>query len=72
MVFGKHLAVKDGLQNKNILALKMFHFLQEIDGVSLLLLKRSDVLKGLDMKLGPALKVNRLVQGLQTARQGIL
>ncbi|KAK3803906.1 hypothetical protein RRG08_059772 [Elysia crispata] len=45
---------------------------QEIDGVSLLLLKRSDVLKGLDMKLGPALKVNRLVQGLQTARQGIL
>ncbi|RUS86597.1 hypothetical protein EGW08_005613 [Elysia chlorotica] len=45
---------------------------QEIDGVSLLLLKRNDVLRGLDMKLGPALKVNRLIQGLQTARQGIL
>ncbi|GFN97351.1 Zinc finger protein [Plakobranchus ocellatus] len=45
---------------------------QEIDGVSLLLMKRSDVLRGLDMKLGPALKVNRLVQGLQTARQGIM
>ncbi|KAH9515382.1 Histone acetyltransferase kat6a [Bulinus truncatus] len=42
---------------------------QEIDGVALLLLKRADVLKGLNLKLGPALKINRHVQGLQTACQ---
>ncbi|CAL1538070.1 unnamed protein product [Lymnaea stagnalis] len=44
---------------------------QEIDGVALLLLKRADVLKGLNFKLGPALKINRHIQGLQTARQHI-
>ncbi|XP_059155184.1 uncharacterized protein LOC131940538, partial [Physella acuta] len=42
---------------------------QEIDGVALLLLKRADVLRGLDLKLGPALKINRHIQGLQTVRQ---
>ncbi|CAG5115421.1 unnamed protein product [Candidula unifasciata] len=42
---------------------------QEIDGVALLLLKRTDVLRGLDLKLGPALKLNRHIQGLQMAHQ---
>ncbi|KAI8786736.1 atherin isoform X1 [Biomphalaria glabrata] len=44
-------------------------FEQEIDGVALLLLKRADVLKGLNLKLGPALKINRHIQGLQTVCQ---
>jgi len=41
---------------------------QEIDGKSLLLLKRSDVLTGLSMKLGPALKIYNHVKRLQTRR----
>ncbi|XP_025110824.1 histone acetyltransferase KAT6A-like [Pomacea canaliculata] len=40
---------------------------QEIDGKSLLLMKRSDVLTGLSIKLGPALKIHRHVQRLQMA-----
>lgn len=42
---------------------------QEIDGQSLLLLKRSDVLQGLSLKLGPALKIYNHVMKLQTACQ---
>ncbi|XP_046366737.1 histone acetyltransferase KAT6B-like [Haliotis rufescens] len=42
---------------------------QEIDGKSLLLMKRSDVLTGLSIKLGPALKIYRHVECLQTAGQ---
>ena len=42
-------------------------FLQEIDGKSLLLMKRSDVLTGMSIKLGPALKIHRHVQRLQLA-----
>ena len=38
---------------------------QEIDGVSLLLLKRSDLLTGMDLKLGPAVKIYGHVQRLQ-------
>lgn len=38
---------------------------QEIDGISLLLLKRMDVLTGLSMKLGPALKIFGHIQRLQ-------
>ncbi|XP_050400623.1 histone acetyltransferase KAT6B [Patella vulgata] len=40
---------------------------QEIDGKSLLLMKRVDVLTGLSLKLGPALKIYQHIQGLQTA-----
>ncbi|KAK7100441.1 histone acetyltransferase KAT6B-like [Littorina saxatilis] len=40
---------------------------QEIDGKSLLLMKRSDVLTGMSIKLGPALKIHRHVQRLQFA-----
>eukprot|EP00918_Siedleckia_nematoides_P015913 GHVU01034352.1.p1 GENE.GHVU01034352.1~~GHVU01034352.1.p1 ORF type:complete len:231 (-),score=17.94 GHVU01034352.1:1063-1755(-) len=39
---------------------------QEIDGKSLLLMKRSDVLMGLSLKLGPALKIFMHIQRLQT------
>ncbi|XP_041359765.1 histone acetyltransferase KAT6B-like [Gigantopelta aegis] len=39
---------------------------QEIDGKSLLLMKRSDVLTGLSIKLGPALKIYVHVKCLQT------
>ncbi|XP_077981377.1 histone acetyltransferase KAT6B-like [Glandiceps talaboti] len=42
---------------------------QEIDGKSLLLLKRSDVLSGLSLKLGPALKIYNFVKKLQTLNQ---
>ena len=38
---------------------------QEIDGKSLLLMKRSDVLTGLSIKLGPALKIHSHVARLQ-------
>jgi hypothetical protein len=38
---------------------------QEIDGISLLLLKRMDVLTGLSLKLGPALKIYGHVKRLQ-------
>jgi len=38
---------------------------QEIDGTSLLLLKRSDVLTGMDLKIGPALKIYGHLQRLQ-------
>ena len=39
---------------------------QEVDGVSLLLLKRSDVINGMAMKMGPALKIYGHIQRLQT------
>lgn len=42
--------------------------LQDIDGHSLLLMKRSDVLSGLDLLLGPALKIYRHVLKLQVRR----
>lgn len=38
---------------------------QEIDGLSLLLLRRNDVLTGFDMKLGPALKIYSHIMRLQ-------
>lgn len=41
---------------------------QDIDGHSLLLMKRSDVLTGLDLLLGPALKIYRHVLKLQVRR----
>lgn len=40
---------------------------QEIDGRSLLLLKRSDIITGMSLKLGPALKIHRHIQKLQLA-----
>lgn len=43
---------------------------QEIDGISLLLLKRSDLLTGMDMKLGPAVKIYGHVQRLQMMQSG--
>lgn len=45
-----------------------FFFLQEIDGRSLLLMKRIDVLTSLKLKLGPALKIYRHVVKLQVRR----
>ncbi|XP_034944939.1 uncharacterized protein Lint-O [Chelonus insularis] len=42
--------------------------LQDIDGHSLLLMKRADVLIGLDLLLGPALKIYRHVLKLQMRR----
>ena len=41
---------------------------QEIDGSSLLLLQRQDVVAGLGLKMGPALKVFEQVRKLQTRR----
>ncbi|ODN00675.1 Atherin [Orchesella cincta] len=38
---------------------------QEIDGMSLLLLRRADIIFGLNLRLGPALKIYRLVSQLQ-------
>ena len=41
---------------------------QEIDGRSLLLLHRSDVVSSLGLKLGPALKLFSFIKKLQTRR----
>ena len=38
---------------------------QEVDGIALLLLRRSDLLAGLELKLGPAVKIYGHVQRLQ-------
>jgi sterile alpha motif domain-containing protein 13 len=42
---------------------------QDIDGKSLLLLARSDVLTGFSIKLGPALKIYAHISRLQTKRR---
>ena len=40
---------------------------EEVDGKSLLLLRRNDVLTGLSMRLGPALKVYSYIYRLQAS-----
>ena len=44
------------------------YFFQEIDGRSLLLLQRNDVLHDLGIKFGPAVKLYPKIQILQTRR----
>ena len=44
-------------------------FDEEIDGSGLLVLQRHDVLRGLGIKLGPALKIYNRVLALQTRRR---
>ena len=46
----------------------LFICFQDIDGSSLLLLHRQDVIGGLGLKMGPALKVFDKVRKLQTRR----
>lgn len=41
---------------------------QEIDGRSLMLLKREDVLAGLNLKLGPAVKIYAHISMMQATR----
>jgi len=56
--------VQNGIKDT---AAKVF-FDQEIDGASALVLQRQDVLKGLGLKLGPALKIFHHIKRLQTRR----
>ena len=51
-----------------VATLTPLYSVQEIDGSSLLLLHRQDVIGGLGLKLGPALKVFNQVKKLQTKR----
>ena len=51
-----------------VATLTPLYSIQEIDGSSLLLLHRQDVIGGLGLKLGPALKVFNQVKKLQTKR----
>ena len=44
-------------------------FDEEIDGAGLLVLQRNDVLRGLGIKLGPALKIYNRVLALQARRR---
>lgn len=44
---------------------------QEIDGPSLLLMKREDVLSALGLKLGPALKLYRKIVRVQQHSQAV-
>ena len=46
-----------------------FMYLQEIDGSSVLVMQRNDIIKGLGLKLGPALKIYNRVRTLQTRRK---
>ena len=41
---------------------------QEIDGPGVLVLQRQDVLRGLGVKLGPALRIYNRIRALQTRR----
>lgn len=61
--FNKSLLLEKAKYNKRSICL--FCLLKEIDGQSLLLLKRLDVLTGLSFKLGPALKIYKHVSRLQ-------
>jgi len=56
--------VQNGIKDT---AAKVF-FDQEIDGASALVLQRKDVLQGLGLKLGPALKIFQHIKRLQTRR----
>jgi SAM domain (Sterile alpha motif) len=47
-------------------------FLQEIDGPSLLLMKRNDVVRNMGLKLGPAVKMYTHIRRLQTRRADLL
>lgn len=42
---------------------------QEIDGMSLLLMKRADVMREMSLKAGPAIKIYTLIQLLQIKGQ---
>ena len=55
-----------GPLNELLLTWKNSSGLQVIDGPALLLMTRNDVLRGLNIRLGPALKLYRLVRVLQT------
>ena len=41
---------------------------QEIDGPGVLVLQRRDILRGLGVKLGPALRIYNRIRALQTRR----
>lgn len=56
------------VRNFFIQSVKIRDFFQEIDGHSLLLMKRIDVLTSLKLKLGPALKIYRHIVKLQVRR----
>jgi len=57
--------VQQGIQE---LHAKVF-FDQELDGGSVLLMQRKDIVKGLGLKLGPALKIFNRIKTLQTRRK---
>ena len=46
--------------------------LQDIDGPSLLLMKRTDVVGNLGLKLGPAVKIYNQIRRLQTRRNDLI
>jgi hypothetical protein len=45
---------------------------QEIDGPSLLLMKRNDVVGNMGLKLGPAVKIYNHIRRLQTRRDDLI
>ncbi len=47
-------------------------FRQEIDGPSLLLMKRNDVVLNMGLKLGPAVKIYTHIRRLQTRRNDLV
>ena len=41
---------------------------QDVDGAAVLVMQRKDILLGLGLKLGPALKIYNRIRALQTRR----
>lgn len=50
----------------------IFSDCQEIDGPSLLLMKRNDVVVNMGLKLGPAVKIYNHIRRLQTRRDDLI
>ena len=59
----------DEVKFKNIYFLKTTLPSKEIDGSSVLVMQRKDIISGLGLKLGPALKIFNRVRTLQTRRK---
>lgn len=48
---------------------RTFDLFQELDGSSVLVMQRRDIISGLGLKLGPALKIYNRVRTLQLRRK---
>lgn len=74
-LFRKHVNLKKKKTKKCNLVLTLntfLYFIQEIDGKALLLLNSDMMMKYMDLKLGPALKICNIVNRLNSRRHSSL